>query len=68
MPWLNEKVRGMMVIHEDISTLYEYVDKRVLPEELGGDGGPLDNSAAAIAISNMRGHLQALETYFYHDR
>ncbi|XP_028160433.1 alpha-tocopherol transfer protein-like isoform X3 [Ostrinia furnacalis] len=41
-PFLKEKIRNRIFIHTDLTTLYEHVPKEILPEEYGGDAGPMD--------------------------
>ncbi|XP_075218035.1 alpha-tocopherol transfer protein-like [Lycorma delicatula] len=41
-PFLKEKIRNRIHVHNELETLYEFVPKDVLPEEYGGYAGPID--------------------------
>ncbi|KAI5702822.1 hypothetical protein M8J75_004555 [Diaphorina citri] len=36
-PFLREKIRSRIMVHSKIDTLYDYVDKSLLPSDYGGD-------------------------------
>lgn len=40
-PFLKEKIRGRIHVHNDLDSLHKMVPKEVLPEEYGGDCGPI---------------------------
>ncbi|VVC37057.1 Cellular retinaldehyde binding/alpha-tocopherol transport,CRAL/TRIO, N-terminal domain,CRAL-TRIO lipid [Cinara cedri] len=40
-PFLKEKIRNRIHVHSNVETLYEYVPKDMLPEEYGGQAGPI---------------------------
>uniref|UniRef100_A0A1B6L485 CRAL-TRIO domain-containing protein n=1 Tax=Graphocephala atropunctata TaxID=36148 RepID=A0A1B6L485_9HEMI len=40
-PFLKDKIRNRIHVHETLDTLYEYVPKDILPEEYGGSAGSL---------------------------
>ncbi|XP_053972501.1 alpha-tocopherol transfer protein-like [Hylaeus volcanicus] len=40
-PFLKEKIRNRIFMHSDIKTLYKYIPREILPEEYGGDAGPI---------------------------
>ncbi|KAG8226435.1 hypothetical protein J437_LFUL015103, partial [Ladona fulva] len=43
-PFLKEKIRDRIHIHSDgLESLYKYVPKDMLPEEYGGNAGPINN-------------------------
>ncbi|XP_046683964.1 alpha-tocopherol transfer protein-like isoform X1 [Homalodisca vitripennis] len=41
-PFLKDKIRNRIHVHETLDSLYEYVPKDILPEEYGGAAGSLD--------------------------
>ncbi|KAL3271402.1 hypothetical protein HHI36_021883 [Cryptolaemus montrouzieri] len=40
-PFLKEKIRNRIYVHQDLESLYKYVPKDILPEEYGGTAGKL---------------------------
>ncbi|KAL0867916.1 hypothetical protein ABMA27_008594 [Loxostege sticticalis] len=41
-PFLKEKIRNRIFIHTEMESLQKYIPKDILPEEYGGDAGPVD--------------------------
>ncbi|XP_034949140.1 alpha-tocopherol transfer protein-like [Chelonus insularis] len=42
-PFLKEKIRNRIFMHSDITTLYDYIPREILPAEYGGDAGPIQD-------------------------
>lgn len=40
-PFLKEKIRERIHIHSNLEDLYKFVPKEMLPEEYGGNAGPI---------------------------
>lgn len=40
-PFLKEKIRNRIYVHGSLDKLYEYVPREILPEEYGGQAGPI---------------------------
>ncbi|XP_076242610.1 alpha-tocopherol transfer protein-like [Calliopsis andreniformis] len=40
-PFIKEKIRNRIFMHSDMNTLYDYIPREILPEEYGGDAGPI---------------------------
>lgn len=40
--FMKEKMRKRLHVHANVDSLYEYVPKRILPQEYGGEAGPID--------------------------
>lgn len=40
-PFLKEKIRERIHIHSKLEDLYKFVPKEMLPEEYGGEAGPI---------------------------
>lgn len=40
-PFLKEKIRNRIYVHSNMEKLYEYIPKEMLPEEYGGQAGPV---------------------------
>lgn len=40
-PFLKEKIRNRIFMHSKLDTLYEHIPREILPEEYGGDAGPV---------------------------
>ena len=62
-PFLNEEVKKSIIFHDNLSSLHTYVDKQILPEELGGRQGPFDDSAASAAVLNMSKYFESVQNY-----
>lgn len=56
-PFMSEHVKKNIHFHSTLESLYEHVDKEVLPEEMGGNCGKFDNS---VCVSQTK----AMEQYF----
>ena len=62
-PLQNERVKQSIIFHDSLESLYEFVDKEILPEELGGTSGEFDSSATAIAVLKMNEYFEQLKDY-----
>ena len=62
-PFLNEQVKKSIIFHNNLESFHNYVDKEILPEELGGTQGPFDNSAASSAVYNMSKYFGQVHNY-----
>ena len=61
--FVSEKVASRIVDHgSDVKSLYEVVDKRILPTEMGGDAGSCDELSAHWAEHVVR-NKQYLEKF-----
>jgi hypothetical protein len=40
-PFIKEKLRERLFMHSSMESLYEHIPKSILPEEYGGDAGPI---------------------------
>ena len=56
-PLMPENIQKMITFHTDFQSLHEFVNKDVLPEELGGNAGKFDNT---ICVE----HTKSMEQYF----
>ena len=54
-PMLSKAVKESIIFHKDLDSLHAYVDKEILPEELGGDGGVCSNEECLDALEAMEG-------------
>ena len=62
-PFLDEQVKKTIIFHQDHESFYEYVDKEILPEELGGTQGAFDNAAASKAVNDMSKYFVQVQNY-----
>ena len=62
-PLFNERVKESIIFQDDIASLHNFVDKDILPEELGGTLVKFDNSSSALAVSHMKEYFAQLKTY-----
>jgi len=62
-PWLNTEVKEMLVFHQNYEELHKFVEKSILPEDYGGQTGPLDNAEVSKALQDMEGYFQDLKKY-----
>ena len=42
-----------MIFHADYETLYQHVDKQILPKEYGGNAGVFSNQESSAAVYEM---------------
>ena len=62
-PFLNEEIKRSILFHRNLDSFHNYVDKEILPEELGGTNGGFDNQDAALAVYNMSEYFNRVHTY-----
>ena len=62
-PFLHQRTRDTIIFHSDYNSLYEYVDREILPKEYGGDIGPFDNTPSATAVYEMLEYFVQLDKY-----
>ncbi|KAK3887464.1 hypothetical protein Pcinc_008433 [Petrolisthes cinctipes] len=61
-PFLSETIKGRLHFHgEDLSSLHQHVPPQHLPQELGGEAGPMDNSTL---VQNLRKHEDYFREHF----
>ena len=64
-PFLNERVRDMIVVHDTIESLHENVDRTILPKEFGGTAGGITNEPCVCATMSMADYFQDLKRYIF---
>jgi len=64
-PLLSQNVKDSIIFHDSNDSLHEYVDKEILPEELGGNAGQFDNQESAEAVYAMTNYFKELKSYVY---
>jgi len=64
-PILSQRIRDAIVFHNSNETLHSYVDKDILPEELGGNAGKLNNEESVEAVLKMPELFQNIHKYIY---
>lgn len=65
-PLFNERVRESIIFQDDLASLHNFVDKEILPEELGGTSGKFDNSESSFGVSQMSEYFVQLKHYAEH--
>ena len=65
-PLLNERVKDSIIFHDKLESLHNFVDKEILPEELGGNSGTFSNSESVSAVCQMSDYFLKLKTYAEH--
>ncbi|KAJ3652343.1 hypothetical protein Zmor_018318 [Zophobas morio] len=50
-PFMKEKIRNRIHVHEDLDTLFDYVPKGLLPEEFGGTAGKLEKHMDEVLVA-----------------
>ena len=66
-PMMHERVRDAIIVHDSLDTLYEHVDRGILPKSLGGDTGEFSNEEAAEAVFESQDYFDQLKKYIYQD-
>ncbi|XP_054718264.1 clavesin-1-like [Uloborus diversus] len=65
-PLLTQKLKKRIILHgNDLSPLLDYIHPSVLPDEYGGEGGPLENSKWLDVIENEADNILGLLNYGY---
>lgn len=62
-PFVNDRVKEGIVFHNDLDSFHSYVDKEILPHELGGTAGPFDNAEMASAVHSMSEYFVQVHAY-----
>ena len=65
-PLLNDRVKDSIIFHNNLESLHSFVDKEMLPGELGGNSGRFSNSESVSAVSQMSDYFLQLKTYAEH--
>lgn len=64
-PMLNQRIRDAIVFHNSNESLHKYVDKEILPQELGGDTGKISNEESSKAVLEMPHLFRDISKYIY---
>ena len=62
-PLFNERVRAIILFHDNLESLHTFVDKEILPEELSGTNGKFCNKESALAVTDMNEYFVHLKNY-----
>ncbi|CAB4066454.1 unnamed protein product [Lepeophtheirus salmonis] len=63
-PFLNENARNVIHFHgQNLKSLHEYVDPRMLPSEYGGLGGPFDNKDVSLTLKELETYFRDIKTW-----
>ena len=62
-PFLNDEVKKNILFHNNLESFHEHVDKEILPEELGGEQGIFDNSAASTSVYSLSEYFVQVQKY-----
>ena len=62
-PFLAEEVKNNIMFHRSFESFHKYVDKDILPHELGGTQGPFENSDTWSAVSMMAEYFVQVQNY-----
>ncbi|XP_040570294.1 alpha-tocopherol transfer protein [Lepeophtheirus salmonis] len=63
-PFLNENARNVIHFHgQNLKSLHEYVDPRILPSEYGGLGGPFDNKDVSLTLKELETYFRDIKTW-----
>ena len=65
-PLFNDRVKDSIIFHDKLESLHNFVDKEILPEELGGNSGTFSNSESVSAVCQMSDYFLHLNTYAEH--
>ena len=52
-PFLHQRTTDAIIFHANYESLYEHVDKEILPSEYGGSAGIFDNKESSEAVYEM---------------
>jgi len=64
-PLLKPRVKDAILFHDSNESLYQHVDKSILPQELGGHAGPFDCSESSKAVLDMTDYFGAIENFVF---
>ena len=62
-PFLTEEVKNTIMFHRSFESFHKYVDKEILPDELGGMQGSFENTDTWSAISIMAEYFVQVQNY-----
>ena len=62
-PFVNKEMQERIIFHDDFESFHSYVDKDILPHELGGTNGSFDNTDMASAIHSMSDYFAQVQYY-----
>ena len=62
-PFLTEEVKNTIMFHRSFESFHKYVDKEILPGELGGMQGSFENTDTWSAISIMAEYFVQVQNY-----
>ena len=62
-PFVSEQVKESIIFHNDLESFHHYVDKDILPYELGGTNGSFDNDAMSSAVHSMSEYFGQVHAY-----
>ena len=65
-PLLNDRVKDSIIFHNNLESLHNFVDKEILPVELGGNSGIFSNSESVSAVNQMSDYFLQLKNYGEH--
>ena len=52
-PFLHQRTTDAIMFHADYNSLYQHVNKEILPNEYGGSAGKFDNTESSKAVYEM---------------
>ena len=62
-PFLHQRTTESIIFHDDLKSLHQYVDKKILPKEYGGEIGTFDNEPCASAVYEMTEYFVQIKEY-----
>lgn len=62
-PMLSEEMKQGIFMHSNLEDLYEHLDPTILPTELGGTNGPLDNENCKKLLLQLLDYFKRAQTY-----
>ncbi|TRY79832.1 hypothetical protein TCAL_05805 [Tigriopus californicus] len=62
-PMLSDEMKECIFMHYSLEDLYDHLDPAILPTELGGTNGPLDNENCKKLLFQMLDYFQRAQTY-----
>ena len=63
-PLFNDRVKDSIIFHDKLESLHNFVDKEILPGELGGKAGKFHNSEAVREMSDYFLQLRSYADHF----
>ena len=62
-PFLHQRTTESIIFHDDLKSLHQYVDKKILPKEYGGEIGTFNNEPCASAVYEMTEYFVQIKEY-----